>query len=623
MIRPVPIGLALTALVAGSYLYTKLNAPKAKGKTQYTLAFAKREDVKKTVSATGTLKAWSTVEVKSKAGGRVDVLAVDVGDRVKKGQVVAKIDPTDSLLTYNQAKASTDSAEAQKAQSAETYQLTVSQRAIAVQQARANLDSSKAALRQAAARLQTAQTESNAQPALTNAAIGQAQAGYDSAIQAKAKLVATQAQDRAAAQATYDQAVANDRNSQVNLQRQQALLAKGFVSQSTVDSATASAGVYRATVASAKAKLDTLEAQQKAERDSAQAAVEQAQAGYRSAQASSYQVVTKRNNLEENHGALLQAKAAVETAEAQLNDAIAGQRNGAIKKLDIAASAASVASAQAQFANAKATLDQTTVTAPLVGVVLSKSVEQGTMITSGQSFNSTGSTIVTLGDVSRMYVDVAVDETDIGSIRLGNRVDIEFDAFPDGAFSGKVTKINPEGVVESNVTTIHVRVEVDNSAKGFSELKPEMNATCEFIEGEAQNAISIPSEAVHTEGDESYVDVASGGKPVDAPANMPSFPAGGPPAGGFPGGAPPAGMKPPAGMTAPGGTAPAGSSLTFVDVKVERRKVTLGVAGNESTEIKSGLQEGERVVVSKLEPKTDDEAPKSAFGGGMGPGGRR
>lgn len=624
--RPVPIVIGALVLAGGWFAYSKLAAPKGKGKTQYTVAIAARGDVKKTVSATGTLEAWSTVEVKSQAGGRIDLLAVDVGSRVKKGDIIAKIDPANSLLTYNQAKASTDSANAKRAQSSETYQLTVQQAGIAVQQARANVASAQAALQQTEARLQTAQTENAAQPALTLAAINQAKAAYDSALQARSKLTATQTQDQASAQSSYDQAIANDRNAQVNLERQRSLLEKGFVARSTVDTAEANAGVTKATVAATKSKLDTLGAQQKAERDAADAAIAQALAAYRSAQANGYVVTTKQNSLTENRGALAQARAAVQTAQAQLNDAIAAQRNGAIRRLDIADSAASVESAKAQLSNAQTTLDQTVVRAPSDGVVLAKSAEQGTIITSGMSLNAAGTSIVTLGDVSRMYVDVAVDETDIASIYVGGNVDIVFDAFPDRDFQGKVTKINPQGVVEQNVTTIHVRVEVDNSAEGFSQLKPEMNATCDFVESEATDVITVPSEAIQTEGEESYVEVATGGKPVDTPKGMP---AGGPPAGGFPSGPPPGGMPqggPPAGGFPggmPEGMPPIGEVRpTFTDAKLERRKVTPGVVGNESTEIKEGLKEGEMVVVSKQEPKVEEEAPKGALGGGL-PGGRR
>lgn len=580
--RIVPIAVTLVAAAACTLGFLKLSAPKPKPKIVTTIAEAMRGPIKKTVSATGTLEPWSTVDVKSKAGGRVDLLAVDVGTRVKKGDIIAKIDPTDSLLTYNQAKASTQSAEAKQIQSTETYGLTVSQDDIAVQQARANLDSARAALVQAKAKLDTAKTESEAQPTLTNAAIGEAKAAYDSSVQARAKLDATQAQDKAAAQSAYDQAMANDQNAEVNLTRQKLLLAKGYVSQSTVDSATASAGVTRATVDSAGSKLNTLGAQQKAERDAADAAVAQALAVYRSAQANSIAISTKQDSYHESRGAYLQAQAAVETAQAQLNNAIAAERNGPIRRQDVASSAAEVSSAKAMLANAKATLDQTVVTAPSEGVVLTKNVEQGTIITSGLSLNSTGTSIVTLADISRMYVDVPVDETDIAGVRLGEKVEVTFDAYSDHTFTGKVAKINPEGVVESNVTTIHVRVEVDNKDPNFSNLKPLMTSTCEFVEAEADGVVTVPTEAVHSEGSSSYVDVVLSGQPTTA--------------------------------------------AKLVDVKTERRTVKVGIVGNESTAIESGVKEGERVVVSREEPKVDDDAPKAAFATGPGgppPGGRK
>ncbi len=588
--RPVPLALAVVAVSVVGFIWYRVASPRTSNKVVYTFAPAEIGDVKKTVSASGTLEAWTTVDVKSKAGGRINLLAVDVGSKVATGQIIAKIDPTDSLLTYNQAKASTQSAVAKQAQSTETYGLTVSQAAIAVQKARASLASSQASLRQAASRLQTAQTESAIQPSLTSAAILQAKSAAEVAAQNQAKLLATQAQDRSSAKATYDQAVANDRNAQLDLERQQALYDKGFVAGSTVDAARANAATTAASVASAKSRLDTISALQRAERDSAAANARQANAAYRSARDNAYVVQTKKNGLSESRNALLQAQAAVQVSQAQLADAIAAQANGSIRRLDITSAMAGRQSAEAQLVNAKATLDQTVVRATSDGVVLQKYVEQGTIITSGLSLSSAGTSIVQIGDVSRMYVDVAVDETDISSIRLGERVDISFDAYPKRAFSGMVAKINPQAVVESNVTTVHVRVEVDNRAEGFADLKPEMNATCEFIEAEAKGVVKVPSEAVMAESGQHYVQVAIGGPAADRP----------------PGDGPP--PNPPKNPATP---------------RVERRNIKIGIVGNEATEIVTGLRAGDLVVVSTEEPEAPatDAAPKAAFGGGGMPGG--
>lgn len=596
--KPLPIAIAAILVAASAYAYIRLRGSQAVAKTEYTVAFAKKSSVKKTVSANGILQPWTTVDIKSKAGGRIDLLAVDVGSRVRKGQIVAKIDPTDSLLTYRQAKANTESALAKEKQTGKTYQLTVAQAEIAVQQAAANLASANASFQQAASRLQTAQTESVAQPFVTAAAIDQAKAALDNATEARTKLTVTQSQDRASVLAAFNQAAANNKNLQTNLARQQSLLEKGYVSQSSVDALVADAAVAEATLASAKLKLDSLASQQASERDASDASVRQAEAAYRAAKANSYLVQSKKNSLAESKEAVAQARAAIKASQAQLAAAIQDRANGAIRQLDITSATAAKESASASLQNAKSTLDQTTVTAPVEGIVLQKYVEQGTIITSGLSLNSSGTSIVQLGDVSRMYVDVAVDETDIASIRLGEPVDLTFDAFPNRTFSGKVTKINPLGVVVSNVTTIHVRVEVDNTAKGFGELKPQMNATCEFIEATANDVIAIPNEAVQTDGNGSYIEVLAQAKASPKESGKPKTMRGKP------------------------------TEAVLTDITVERRDVLIGLVGNETTEIKSGLQVGEQFVVSKETPKVEEKATTgaAAFGGGGGSpgmGGRR
>jgi multidrug efflux pump subunit AcrA (membrane-fusion protein) len=81
-----------------------------------------RGGVELTVSADGTLQPLTTVAVRSYAGGRVDVLAVEVGDEVKPGDLIAKIDPTDSLTAYNQAVAAPTAADARQRQARERAQ---------------------------------------------------------------------------------------------------------------------------------------------------------------------------------------------------------------------------------------------------------------------------------------------------------------------------------------------------------------------------------------------------------------------------------------------------------------------------------------------------------------------
>jgi HlyD family secretion protein len=207
-------------------------------------------------------------------------------------------------------------------------------------------------------------------------------------------------------------------------------------------------------------------------------------------------------------------------------------------------------------------------------------VDEGTIITSGLSLNSTGSSIVQLGDTTRMYVDVAVDEADIASVKVGQKVDVSLDAYPGVPFVGKVARINPQAVVEQNVTLIHVRVEVNNKTRDFHLLKPGMNATCDFVVAEKDKVVKVPNSAVRKDKGKDYVQLASGGQPAPADPTL----------------------GPVEGRDAP-----------LVGVQVTRQPVVTGVRGDEDTEITSGLKAGDTIVVQTIEPISNTDEGGSPF----------
>jgi HlyD family secretion protein len=544
--------------------------------TQYKFAKVTQGDVEKTISATGTLQPWSTVDIKSKAGGRVNSLLVDVGSVVANNQILARIDPSDTQLAVDTAQANINGALARTRQSVDSYQLQVEQDRIAVTSAQSALAAAVAARDNATAKLHQAGIESAAQPDVTSASIAQAAAGVDQALKQRAALDSTNTQDLASAQAAYDQAVANTVNSKAALTRQKSLLELGYVAQQTVDAAQASYAVNVSQTESAKARLSTIAAQHQSNAAALDAAVAQARASLRSAQASGVVVGSKQSGVVQAKAALAQAAAQVKTAQAALNEARANLANDQIKKEDIAVSQASVSANQASLVNAQTTLTQTVVRSPAAGVILVKDVSEGTIITSGISANTTGTTLLTLGDISRMYVNVTVDETDIASVKPGQDVEVEFDAFPDKPFAGVVTRIDPQAVVVSNVTSFNVRIEIDNKTKSFKLLRPGMSATCNFLIEVKRGVVSVPAQAVQTDDKGTYVLVAASGQPSGDAAS-----------------------------------------------KVSRRNVVIGLEGDDSVEIVSGLLTGDSVVTQTILP-TPATAPagKSAIGGGMpGPGG--
>lgn len=594
--RIVPLVVLAVVIAIAIFATIRIRAAmRPTDQTQYKVAAAGVDTVRKTVSATGTLQPWSTVDIKSKAGGRVNALLVDVGSVVHTGQVIAKIDPSDTLLSVQTARAGINGAVAHTRQAAVTYQLQLQQSRIGVNNAQAALDAAIAAQESAAAQYASAQSQAGAQPQLTATAIQQAVANYDGAVQTRAGLNSTDPQDRATAQAAYDQALANQNAAKVTLSRQVDLVQKGFVAQQTVDTDQASYDVYVAQTQSAKEKLNTLQAQQQANDQNADAKVAQAKSALAQAKAQSVDIATKRAAAHQAFAALQQANAQVEEARVALVQAKANVANNAIKQYDIAFDQSQVSSNQASLTNADTTLDQTTVRAPSNGVVLVKDVSEGTYITSGESLNSTGATIVTIGDVTRMYVQATVDETDLANVDVGQSVDVAFDAYPGIPFEGKVARIDPQAVVNQNVTQFDVRVEIDNSSPTFRLLKPGMNATCDFIANQKDNVLCVPNEAVQTDDQgNSTVQVVTGGKvaPADPTLGIPADP------------------------------------NTLVGVKIETRTVQIGLQGDDNTEITSGLKAGEKVVTQTIAPVSATPAPtgSSPFGGGrggLGGGGRR
>ena len=161
---------------------------------------------------------------------------------------------------------------------------------------------------------------------------------------------------------------------------------------------------------------------------------------------------------------------------------------------------ASLAQAKAQVHQSQATLEQlqqeyrnSTIVAPMDGLVLSRDVEVGDAVSSILVLGSSATLIMNLGDTSEVYVKGKVDESDIAKVYLGQPARIKVESFKDKTFNGKVTKISPLGVEKDNVTTFEVRVSVTND-KG--ELKAAMTANAEIILEEHKGTLIIPEGAL-------------------------------------------------------------------------------------------------------------------------------
>ncbi|MGQ9456074.1 MAG: efflux RND transporter periplasmic adaptor subunit [Armatimonadota bacterium] len=182
----------------------------------------RRGTVTVSVSANGVLEPLTTVEVRSNVGGQVIELTVDEGEYVKAGQLIAKIDPSDSLTQLQQAEADLASARAQVEQAVHGARMQLLQTS-------AGIESAEQALAASKQRLAQAEQEAKIQPELTSQAIKQAKSALEAARanldQVKTALVP---QKIAAATAAYEQAKATFDQAEKDLKRKKPSWKKGL-----------------------------------------------------------------------------------------------------------------------------------------------------------------------------------------------------------------------------------------------------------------------------------------------------------------------------------------------------------------------------------------------------------
>ena len=151
---------------------------------------------------------------------------------------------------------------------------------------------------------------------------------------------------------------------------------------------------------------------------------------------------------------------------------------------------AQVAQAQAAVKQAQVNLDYTTISSPVDGVVVSRSVDVGQTVAASLQ----APVLFTIAnDLTKMQVNASVDEADIGNIADVEDVQFTVDAYPNRNFIGRIAEIRLEPTTVQNVTTYSVIINVDN---GRLELKPGMTANISITVAKQDNVLRIPNAAM-------------------------------------------------------------------------------------------------------------------------------
>ncbi|RMH13497.1 MAG: efflux RND transporter periplasmic adaptor subunit, partial [Gemmatimonadetes bacterium] len=212
-----------------------------------------------------------------------------------------------------------------------------------------------------------------------------------------------------------------------------------------------------------------------------------------------------RNAYEQAQADLEVARARMAIAEAQL------QRSRELKDREVITEQ-EFESATLEYSNARATLvkaetnaelaelrlGDVTIRAPMAGTILEKNVEEGQVIQSASQNVSGGTVLFVMANLDDVQVRTLVDETDMGDLKAGMEAIVKVEAYPDRTFRGAVEKIEPQAVVQQNVTMFPVIVRLDNRS-GL--LRPGMNAEVEVQVARATDVLLVPNNAIVTPQD--------------------------------------------------------------------------------------------------------------------------
>lgn len=483
----------LVLVCGGGYVGSRMMAARAAAmKKDEGLVAVTRETLASQVVETGTIDAVKTVEVKSRASGRLKKLYVQEGDIVKAGQLIAEIDPQETELKVRQDRAQLRGASSNVARTS----IEIEQRRIT---ARANL-------KQAEIRVAQLQQELKIQPTLTSASVRVAEAAVDSARKELERLEKTaHPNQRIASETAVREAQANYDNAKSEAERQAELLRQGYVSQKIVENTKLSLELARVRLQQANENAGRLETQLRIERQRAEDDLQRATAELDRARANGIQDTLKRKEYENALADLSKARAALRDVDVLAQSRVASQ--------------SSVDQLQSVLDDTLRQLSETQIRSPLDGVVTKRLVQEGELVASLSAFSS-GTPILRIEDRTALRVMLSINEIDTAKLDVGLPATITVDAFPTDTFKGKVRKIAPASVaVGSSATgaTIStdavVKYEVEIWLdQADARLRSGMSAKCTLEVAKREKVLVLPVE---------YVGKDDKGRFVEFPAKDP------------------------------------------------------------------------------------------------------
>ena len=436
------VGYRLISLYGTVQTQMKLAEQFTRGPT-VAVSIAQKRTVQWNFEPVGTVESRENVDISAKSAGRISAIYVRRGDKVKKGQVLVKIDA-------DQARANLLKKRGDLANARFTYYQQLAQQEMTSVTATTGISKAQADLSAAAAGVDKSQHVYRATLTQGRAQIAQSQA----------RLVGSQAQLR--------QALVDFEKAKVHYERMLELQRQGF------SSAADSQDSYQ-DVLSKKAAVD----RQRADVKSAQADVLNSNEQARKESSSAFaEIQTSRFNSVSKQASVAEARA--------------GLAKNAAYQQQLQAQRALVASAQAELRSAELSLEEFNLRSPVDGYVSDRKLDVGALANAGSS-------ILSVQSGGKPWVGTSLPQECYGEISIGQACRVAIDGVGTGDFAAHV--ISKDSAVDTASGQFNIRVQLEDAKL---QAKPGMFARIRIDVGEVKDALTVPNEALHDKNDSSH-----------------------------------------------------------------------------------------------------------------------
>ncbi len=568
--------IAIVLVWVAYYGYGKMFA--AGSETRYVLTSVQKGTLIASVSGTGQVSAESQVDVKPKASGDIVFIGVKQGDSVKSGQLLVKLDATAAEKSVRDAQSALESAQLA------LQKLVQPADALSMTQAENSLASANQAKQNALSDLAKVyddgfNTVSNAfidipglitglNTILNGSALNNSQSNADAYYSLIKGYRPDADQFRDLAIASYQKArTSYDKNLQdyKNVSRYSAKATIESLIKETYETTKQISEAIKNTKTFLDLVNDTLTTNSQSAHPPALLASHESSLQTYTGTANTHlgNLLNIQNSIQNDKDSITNADMSIK----EKTESLAKLKAGA-DVLDIQSQQLSLKQKQNSLLDAQENLSDYYVRAPFDGVVGKMNVE----LRDPASPATVIATVIT----DKKIAEVSLNEVDVAKIKVGQKATLTFDAFPDLAITGQVAQVDSIGTVSQGVVSYGVKISFDTDD---DQIKPGMSVSASIITDSKQDILTVANSAIKISNGSQYVEI------LDSSLGL---------------------------STSSQGIAS--------KVPPTRKTIEIGLSNESATEILSGLNEGDLVVVRTISSSTAAQTTQSAAGGIRLPG---